>query len=265
MTAQPPRARHGRPRLPLALLIGMAAAAAPLAQQTSGAPTPVVLTGTLADGAARPLAYYPVQACLATTCYFAETSADGRFRFDLRLPVRTRLAIKTPEAPDSTPRRAAALAPLRIDGAPRIDTGTVHVPDLPSRAVTLTGRQQIADAGDGLSLVVQADALEPPAGRVLTGLAARRLAPAQIPRYDLPAGERVHAVYVFHPFGTIGRSPVGVRVESDLATGTRVRFRTINELDGSFSEPVGGSATGTHLVTNPGTGISTLTHLVVTR
>jgi hypothetical protein len=261
------RHHHGRTRRWLVLFAAIAAAtAAPLAQRTTnGAPVAVVLTGALADGGAQPLAHYPVQACLATTCYFGETSSDGRFRFELRVAVPARLAIKTLEVTDSLPRRASALAPVIVSGAGTLDAGKVHVPDLPGGPAALTGRTQIVEAGDGLSLVLDAGALTPPAGRAMTGVAARRLPPSQVPRYALPDGERVLAVYVFTPFGTTSRSPMGVRVAANLDAGSRVRFRTISDLDGSFSAPFDGSATGTHLVTDPGTGISALTHLVVTR
>jgi hypothetical protein len=266
--ARPDRSsRRRRPHRSLALLVAVAAAVAGApAQGQPGVARPAVLTGALADQSARPLGHYPVQACLATTCYFGETSADGRFRFDLRLPVPTRLAIKTLEEADARPRRAAALAPVLVDGRPGIDAGTVYVLDLPDTPLArLTGGAQVVNAGDGLSLRLPAAGLTPPAGRALTGIAARRLPSAQMPRYELPAGERVIAVYVFHPFGTASRSPMGVQVASGLDAGSRVRFRTIGELDGSFSEPAGGSATGTHVVTNPGAGISQLTHLVITQ
>jgi hypothetical protein len=70
-------------------------------------------------------------------------------------------------------------------------------------------------------------------------------------------------VYALHPFAATSRNAVGIQLESDLAAGTTVLFRTIDEIDGRFSEPVPGVATGTSLMTEEGTGINVLTHLVV--
>ena len=52
---------------------------------------------------------------------------------------------------------------------------------------------------------------------------------------------------------------------STLPAGTPVKFRTIDEIDGSFSAAVPGRATGTHVTTDPGTGIGRLTYLVISR
>jgi hypothetical protein len=52
---------------------------------------------------------------------------------------------------------------------------------------------------------------------------------------------------------------------SDLAAGTAVSFRTISEFDGTFSAPVPGHADGSFVATDPQTGITELTWLVVSR
>ena len=53
--------------------------------------------------------------------------------------------------------------------------------------------------------------------------------------------------------------------DEHASDGTRVKFRTINEIDGTFSAAVTGRATGTHVVTDPGHGIGRLTYLVISR
>lgn len=226
-----------------------------------------VLTGRLADEAGQPLAHREVQACMTTVCFFGETGADGRFRFEMPLEAPVQLAIKTPEAPSTTPPQAAALAPVRIAGDSRRDVGTVYVPALPGGPVSiLPGPEpQTVQAGDGLELTIRRPDLVPAAGKVLGGVAARRIQPAHVPPYELPNGETVIAVYALHPFAAASRSPMAVRMPSSLPAGSRVWFRTIHEIDGTFSEPVPGRATGTHVATDAAAGITELTHLVITR
>jgi len=56
-----------------------------------------------------------------------------------------------------------------------------------------------------------------------------------------------------------------VRVPSDLPAGTPVRFRTIDEIDGTLSEPVPGEADGQFAATDPDAGIAELSWLVLSR
>jgi hypothetical protein len=226
----------------------------------------VTLTGALVDEAGRPLAHADVQACAATLCLYGESDADGRFRFEL--PVNAApYVVKTLEDLSAMPRRAAAIAPVRLSGRPRIDMGAVYVPHLPDgRSLRPAGSERLRmDAGDGLELTFVRTDLVPSPGKILTTLAARRIPPSQVAAYDLPGGETVVAVYAIHPFGTTSRLPIGVKAPSTLPPGTPVWFRTIREIDGAFSEPAPGLATGTHVVTDRSMGIGELTHLVITR
>ena len=62
-----------------------------------------------------------------------------------------------------------------------------------------------------------------------------------------------------------GRPAIDVAFDEAPATGTRVKFRTIDEIDGTFSAPVAGQASGRYLTTDPGAGITELTYLVISR
>jgi hypothetical protein len=71
-----------------------------------------------------------------------------------------------------------------------------------------------------------------------------------------------------HPFAAKSAVPIAVRVPNSapaLPAGTPIRFRTIDEIDGTFSAPVPGAAEGRYLRTDPGTGIRELTYLVISR
>ena len=117
------------------------------------------------------------------------------------------------------------------------------------------------ELGDGLRLTLSRKALTPRAGDVILNLAACRL-PGPYPPFGL---ERIIAGYALHPFAAKSAAPIAVRVLSNLPAGTPVRFRTINEIDGTFSAPVPGQAGGRYLTTDPGTGITELTYLVISR
>ncbi len=225
-----------------------------------------MLTGVLRNETGQPLAYSDVQACTTIVCLFGESGPDGRFRFEL--PVGpAQFVIKTPEDVSTTPRRAAALSPVRVSGRSYIAAGSVDVPVLPDALALRSagGDRQTVEAGDGLELTISLSDLVAPAGKVLVGVAARRIPAAQVPSYDLPGDETIVAVYALHPFAATSRSPMGVNVPSGLPSGTPVRFRTIREIDGSFSEPAPGRATGTHVATDRSAGITELTHVVITR
>jgi hypothetical protein len=205
-----------------------------------------------------------VQACSSTVCLYSETDADGRFRFELPLSA-VPFVIKTREDVTSTPRRAAALAPVRLSGRASVDMPAVYVPDLPDpRPLRPGAARQTVEAGDGLELHLVATDLAPPSSQMPVALAARRLRPSQLPAYSPPQDETIVAVYALHPFGARSRSPIAVKAPSTLPPGTLVSFRTIDDINGTFSAPVPGRATGTHVVTGASTGIGVLTHLVIT-
>jgi hypothetical protein len=118
--------------------------------------------------------------------------------------------------------------------------------------------------------------LTPDLGVFLYDMAARRLPDAYIPTTYLGLDEPVEAVYVIHPFATKSASPVAVKVPSTLPAGTLVHLRTPSHLDGRFSKVVDGSilpddtpvvahADGSFITTDPGQGITLLTHIVITK
>jgi hypothetical protein len=225
-----------------------------------------LVTGSLRAESGQVLAHAEVQACSRTLCLYGESDGDGRFRFELPAAPAA-FVIKTPEDMSPPRRRAAALVPIpRTAASRRIDMGLVHVPQFADlRPLAAHGPTQRIDAGDGLELTIAPDDLAPAPGKSFAGVSARRLPARQLPAYDLPRGERVVAVYALHPFGATSRSPVGVSLPSPLPPGTRVAFRTIREIDGTFSDPVPGRSTGTHIHTDTGRGITELTHVVITR
>jgi hypothetical protein len=255
----------------LGAIVGLSAAAAvaggSAAAPQAGAqhqPGHAVLTGTLRDHSGTPLGHAEVQACSSTLCLFGETDAGGRFRFELPLGA-VPFVIKTREDVASTPRRAASLAPVRLSGRAPVDMPAVYVPDLPDpRPLRPGAARQTVEAGDGLELDLVATDLAPPSSQMPVALAARRLRPSQTPAYSLPRDETIVAVYALYPFGARSRSPIAVKVPSTLPPGTLVSFRTIDDINGTFSAPVPGRATGTHVVTGASTGIGALTHLVIT-
>lgn len=222
------------------------------------------LTGLLADEAGRPLAYVNVMACRSDVCFYADTDADGRFEFLLDTPGD--LLIKTRENLRTNPRLGAVMVPVGIAGTEFLDLRAIHVPSLPegTRVEPDRAGRVSVQAGDGLTLVLDPSGLELQPGDALVDIAARRLPESIVPEYSALSGERVLAVYALHPFAASSRVVVGIQLESELAAGTPVLFRTIDELDGRFSEPIPGVATGTSLVTAEAAGITSLTHLVVT-
>ncbi len=229
------------------------------------------VTGVLKDEAGRPLAHAKVLACMTKVCLIGETGADGRFSFSIDPPVD--VVIKT--EPDlaasphggASPRRGAAMMPVALAERRVIDVGPVYVPNLPPGRPFGPGAAdpQTVQAGDGLQLTLSRTALKPRPGDVIMELAARRLPAARVPKYAALGGEDVIAVYALHPFAAVSATPIAVRAASALPDGTRVSFRTINEIDGTFSAPVPGRASRGYLATDPVTGITELTWLVISR
>lgn len=223
------------------------------------------LAGTLKDDADQPMGNSVVLACMATVCFFGDTAPDGSFFFPL--DPTTEIALKTIADLTITPRRAAALCPVRIADAALVDVGALHVPSLPNGALLGPAARdpQTLFAGDGLELTLRRADLTAQIGDTLVDVAARRVPPPQACPFLAPGGEQLVAVYALHPFAAVSASPIAVRAPSDLPAGTPVRFRTVSELDGAFSEPISGEADGALVATAPGTGITGLTWLVISR
>lgn len=222
------------------------------------------LAGLLVDASEQPIASIVVLACMSTTCLYGSSDADGRFVFEIEPPAS--VALKTHEELSKVPRWGAALEPVQIVDGALVDTGALYVPELPEG--TPLGPEntdpQTLTAGDGLELTLRRADLTPALGEFLFDIAARRVPVEYIPAYpDLD--EEVIAVYALHPFAAQSASPIAVRVPSDLPDGTPVSFRTISEIDGSFSAPAPGHANGSVVATDPGAGITRLTYLVVSR
>jgi hypothetical protein len=213
----------------------------------------------------QPLLDVQVLACQATTCLFGDSGSDGRFEFAVVPPAN--VALKTHTVLAQNPRLAAALEPVAVVDDTLVDVGTVYVPDLPAGSVIgpETEDPQTLQAGDELELTVNRADLTAPLGEFLFDVAARRLPEQHIPPYPELGGEQVVAVYAMHPFGGTSASPIGVRAPADLPDGTSVKFRTISEIDGTFSEPVTGQVDAGYAATGPGVGITRITYLVITR
>lgn len=223
------------------------------------------LRGLLIGPDEQPLSNVQVLACQATTCLYGSSGDDGRFDFIVEPP--TNVALKTHADLTQNPRLAAALEPISIVDDSYVDMGTVYVPNLPAGAVLGpdTEDPQTLEVGDGLELTVNRADLRAPIGEFLYDIAARLLPEPHIPPYPALDGEQVVAVYAMHPFGGTSSSPMAARAPADLPDGTAVTFRTISEIDGLFSDPVPGQASGGFVATEPGTGITRITYLVITR
>jgi hypothetical protein len=223
------------------------------------------LAGTLVDEAGEPLRFEQVLACMATVCLFGESETDGRFAFPIEPPAE--VALKTLPDLSSTPRKAAALCPVRIIDDALVKVGPLHVPTLPQGTPfgPASADPQTLTAGDGLELTLRRADLTPRIGDVLVDVAARLVPPAQVCSQLELGSEEILAVYALHPFGAVSSSPIAVRAPSDLPSGTAVKFRTINEIDGHLSDPVPGSADGTGVETDPAAGITELSWLVISR
>lgn len=220
------------------------------------------LRGQLIDAAEQPLAGVQILACQATTCLYAESGVDGRFEFVIEPPAD--VALKTHAALASTPRGAAALEPVDIVDDSLVDVGTLYVPDLPTGVVIGPSEDpQTLAIGDGLELTLIGTDITPSIGEFLYDIAATRLPSQHVPPYPDLEGTEVIAVYALHPFAATSSSPIAVRVPTDLPDGTTIEFRTINPLDGNFAEVVPGHVENGHAISDPGTGITRITYLVV--
>ena len=251
--------------LTVALLTSTACGKEPPAATGAGGRPPSGIAGVLQDEAGRPIADANVMACMSTVCLYSKSAADGRFGFDVEPPAD--IAIKTDGDPSATPRRAAALYPVRLTEARVMDVGVVRSPSLPDGVPLAAAAKdpQTIQAGDGLTLILNRGALTPRLGEVLIDVAARQVPAALLPRYTGLGNDQVLAVYALHPFAAKSTVPIQVKARTPLPDGTVVRFRTISEIDGQFSPPVSGRAAGGWVSTDAGAGISELTYLVIAR
>ncbi|AUX43341.1 hypothetical protein SOCE26_047890 [Sorangium cellulosum] len=235
---------------------------------SGGSPAGLGVTGVLTDEGGQPIGGAPVLLCNTRVCYTDSSGADGRFtfRFDAKLPVD--FVVKSMEDAETAPRRGVTLFPLHFVDAVTVDAGPLFVPELPAGAVPdpSRGEPQILEVGDGLRLTARCADLLAPLGASLHDIAARRIPPERVPALPDLGGEELVAVYAMYPFGTTtSGSLIGVQAPSDLAPGTRVRFRSMSTYDGKLSAPVAGEADGAVVKTAPLSGIDELTWLVISR
>ncbi|MFV8749169.1 hypothetical protein ACNOYE_01315 [Nannocystaceae bacterium ST9] len=248
------------PALILASLVVLAAC-----ERDEGEPVEPGLRGQLIDANEQPLAGVQVLACQATTCLYARSDGEGRFEFAIDPPAD--VALKTHAALAETPRRAAALVPVDLVDDALVELGRVYVPELPAGVVLGPASEdpQSLAIGDGLQLTLRSADLTPSAGEFLYDVAAVRVPSEHVPAYPELEGAELIAVHALHPFAATSSSPIGVRLACDLPEGSAVELRTINELDGNFAELVPGVVEGGFVTSEPGTGITRLTYLVVSR
>jgi hypothetical protein len=223
------------------------------------------LAGILKDGDGEILANQQVLACMSTVCLYGMSAADGSFSFPIEPPVA--VALKTPEDLSVEPRRGSALCPVSIASSDLVVVGDLHCPLLPAGVPfgPATADPQVLAPGDGLELTLRRADLTPRVGDTLVDAAARRVPPEQVCSQLAIPGEEIAAVYALHPFGALSSSPIAVRVPSDLPAGTPVSFRTIDEIDGTLSDPVPGTADGQFAATDADAGIAELSWLVLSR
>jgi hypothetical protein len=200
-------------------------------------------------------------ACTRTVCYYSDSAADGRFLFFFDGPIEG--LIKTAEDLSAEPRRSSPMVRVTIEADEFLDVGTIHVPYLPEGSPVRSG-STVFEAGDGLALEFDPADLETAPGAMLTDVAARRLPPGIVPEYPGIDPGSVVAVFTLHPFGATSVEPIAVRIATDLPEGTPVRMMTIDEIDGSFAETVDAVVEAGVIVTPEGTGITRLTHVVIT-
>ena len=109
-----------------------------------GAPASGV-TGVLKNEAEKPLAHAKVLACMTKVCLTGETGTDGRFSFSIDPPAD--VVIKTEEDLASSPRRGAAMMPVRLADRRLVDMGGVVVPEPPARTPVRAGCAGPSDRG----------------------------------------------------------------------------------------------------------------------
>jgi hypothetical protein len=221
------------------------------------------LRGRLVDVDAQPLPGVEVLACQATTCYYGESDADGRFSFTIEPPAE--IALKTHTNLASVPRMAAALVPVVLVDDTLVELGDVLVPELPDGVVVGAPSDELQTylVGDGLELSLRSSDLMPNIGEFLYDVAATRIPPEHAPTHAELEGAQVLAAYALHPFAATCTSVIGVRVPVDAPDGTQVELRTLSHLDGNVAEVVPAVVQDGLAVTAPDVGITRLTYLIV--
>jgi hypothetical protein len=225
------------------------------------------VAGIVKDEAGNAIANLTVQACTVRVCLLGKTDADGRFTVaGLEPPVD--VAVKTPENDAMTPFRAESIAPVRLVNNSTVDVGTLYVFTL-LPVMTLgptSGDPQEIALGDGLTLTLRRSDLTMPLGVTDDDqLAARSIALEHVPKLAELGSEKVVAVYALFPFATKSKSKISIRLPTTLPPGTKVRLRTIGELDGKLSAAESGTSDGKFVIADPGAGIFNLTWLVVSQ
>lgn len=225
------------------------------------------VSGVLRDEAGTPVKGISILACSATECQYGTTKDDGSFTVpNLKL---TDLAIKTEDDYEATPKKGAALYPIKLAQANMtIDLKDMFVPAIMKTAPfspSSTMPTMIA-LDDGITLtVVGKDLVRNVIADKIDYLGAR-LVPAErrAPTMTVP-GETIVASYDLIPFATASKSKIPVTVALKLAPGTPVYFRTVGELDGKLSDPATGKEAqdGLSASTDVGQGITNLTWLLV--
>jgi len=223
------------------------------------------LAGFMRDGNGEVLGQTQVLACMATTCLYGETEADGFFFFELEPPAD--VALKTVEDSDTDPRRAGSMCPIDIVDDELVYAHTLYVPLLPDGVLfgPVENDPQTLAVGDGLELTLNRADLTPRLGDALVDAAARAVPPERRCAQLVLPGEEIIAVYALHPWAAVSSSPIAARAPSDLTAGTEVKFRTIDHLAGEWSEPAVGHADGSYVSTDEGAGFLEMTWLVISR
>lgn len=247
----------------LVLVFALAACEGEVEGEDTGDDDGPGLRGRLVDANDQPLAGVEVLACQATTCYYGDSDADGRFSFVIEPPAE--IALKTHANLASVPRLAAALVPVDLIDTAVVELGDVHVPELPDGVVLGPPSDELQTwlVGDGLELSLRSADLTPAIGEFLYDVAACWIPPENVPSYDELEGTQVLAVYALHPFAASSASVIGVRVPVDAPDGTPVTLRTLSHLDGNVADVVAAVVEDGHAETAPDTGITRLTYLIV--
>ncbi len=223
------------------------------------------IVGVVKDEAGRNVEGALVLGCTNTACPNATTDVNGRFYIGgYETPVD--VAVKIPEDEGATPPCLETITPVRLVDESVVDVGTLYVPVMPAPVRLGLNYPQTVELSDGLILKLHSRDINWPLTAISNDrLAARLLTPSQIPKFPELGAEKVLAVYAFFPFGTRSKSKIAVRFPTKVPAGTKVRLRTIGDLDGRLSPPEAGTSDGKFILSDPGAGITDLTWLVVSQ
>lgn len=225
------------------------------------------VSGVLKDEAGAPLKGISILACSATECQYGTTKDDGSFAVpNLKL---VDLAIKTEDDYEASPKKGAAMHPIKLEQANMIvDLKDIFVPTIMKTVPFSPASTQPATLtlDDGVTLtVVGKDLMRSVTADRIDYLGARAVpAGRRAPTIAIP-GETIVASYDLIPFATKSASKIPVKLDLKLPGGTPVYFRTIDELNGKLSAPATGKEAqdGLSASTDPGQGIDNLTWLIV--